>query len=529
MPANAAPMLPRYSMPDGSRVVATAKLGKGSFGTAFQVRVTDLKGREQSLCLKVVKFDHRSDEERALAIDEVKAMLAVKHENIVSLISHWFSDAGRLCILMELCEGGSLHQLIQKHKAKAKRLTALKVTHYMQELAGALAYIHDDLKMIHRDLKPENILLDEFGNLKITDFGLAKSNANELFHTSCGTTLFMAPEQISVLGDGYSFKADVWALGCVLYELMALRSPWLDGTEPRNIAVQLVKQRIRRSSVDWTVVQAYPTKLIDVVGWTLDPDPTSRACASQLVQLLEMGERPSRGADKGLYDVREQSSSEAETVVTTEAIDLVVGDKADVGELAAEEAVHAAVQKIQTSFRRSFARRDRREQREARRRVDGSAVPVAWGGGEEELEKKPLPEPDGDTYQMAVRALQQAKEVHRALDLERQRTVKKYASPRKYQDGPRPTARDEDPKRLHEAAELIQLQMRNSFERARRDTSKLAGGVPAVVKADARLQRLRELAKPRQRHRMPPPPPPPPPYFPRNALPAPVRNWRGAW
>ena len=63
--------------------------------------------------------------------------------------------------------------------------------------------------------------------------------------------------------------------------------------------------------------------------------------------------------------------------------DLVVGDKANVGELnvAAEEAVHAAVQKIQTSFRRSFARRDRREQREARRRVDGSVVPVAWGGG----------------------------------------------------------------------------------------------------------------------------------------------------
>ena len=58
---------------------------------------------------------------------------------------------------------------------------------------------------------------------------------------------------------------------------------------------------------------------------------------------------------------------------------------------------------------------------------------------------------------------------------------------------------DEDPKRLHEAAELIQLQMRNSFERARRDTSKLVGGVPAVVKADARLQRLKELAKPRQR------------------------------
>ena len=163
MPAAAA-VLPRYSMPDGSRVVATAKLGKGSFGTAFQVRVTDLKGQEKALCLKVVKFDHRSDEERALAIDEVKAMLAVKHENIVSLFSHWFSDAGRLCILMELCEGGSLHQLIQKHKAKAKRLTALKVTHYMQELAGALAYIHDDLKMIHRDLKPENILLDEHGN-----------------------------------------------------------------------------------------------------------------------------------------------------------------------------------------------------------------------------------------------------------------------------------------------------------------------------------------------------------------------------
>lgn len=500
--------LPVFVTPLGSRVVATARLGKGSFGTAYKVRVTDKRGGTEMLCMKVVKFDYKSSQEREWALDEVRAMRQIRHENIVRLHTHWFNDAGRLCILMELCEHGNLQMVIKKHKDMGRRLTEMKVTHYMQELAAALAYLHGELHMMHRDLKPENILVDEFGTLKLTDFGLAKSNPNALFHTMVGTQLFMAPEQISMFGDGYSLAADVWALGCILYELMALRSPWLDGTEAPNIAAQLVKQRIRRCSVDWDVVKHYSPKLIDVVGWTLEPDPSSRATAQQLVHLLEMGSRPSCGAERTV-----SVDADVGTDVGTDA-----DGTTDDGTATPEQDVEGAVRAIQTSFRRSFARRARREQRAARRRAEADAPEprLAW-------QADAPPAAEGRDVALAMRALQQASEATLALELDTQRVVAdQYARAKKAGvDVVLPDA-NEDAVRMKAAAQLIQMQIRNSFERAAPSQAKAA-------KADdhaRRQQRLKDLATPRTRSRFAQPLPP---YMPRMPIPPAPRNWRCAW
>ena len=94
------------------------------------------------------------------------------------------------------------------------------------QLTSALAYCHHDLHMLHRDLKPQNVFLAANGDVKLGDFGLAKviEATLALAQTQCGTPLYMSPELC--LGQEYNRAADVYATGCILYELMTLTAPW---------------------------------------------------------------------------------------------------------------------------------------------------------------------------------------------------------------------------------------------------------------------------------------------------------------
>ena len=93
--------------------------------------------------------------------------------------------------------------------------------HFLGQLTAALIFMKDN-KIIHRDLKPANIFLNSFNILKIGDYGLAKSlsRTTEMAGTYCGTPVYMAPELLN--GKEYSHGADIWAMGCVFYEIITL-------------------------------------------------------------------------------------------------------------------------------------------------------------------------------------------------------------------------------------------------------------------------------------------------------------------
>lgn len=95
----------------------------------------------------------------------------------------------------------------------------------MAEIILALGHLHKR-GIVYRDLKPENIMLDHEGHIKLADFGLARLSvrANQTIKTFCGTPEYLAPEII--LNEGYTKAVDWWALGCVLYELLAGRHPF---------------------------------------------------------------------------------------------------------------------------------------------------------------------------------------------------------------------------------------------------------------------------------------------------------------
>lgn len=340
----------------GTTLFYSHALGKGAFGTA--VAVKDRKG--DLYCLKEITFRAADEEAKKNAITEVKLMKETcDHPNIVTFYESWF-ERNRMCILMEYAPNASLDKLLAEYASRGKKLPVKKVSHFVEELADALRYCHVDLRILHRDLKPANILIDKLGSLKLADFGLSKSleAAHDLASTFCGSPLFMAPELCS--GKVYSYPADMWALGCVLFEIMALRSPWESGDDvPRTIPALM--RHIVDGKPNYSLLsKEYPERLVNTVKWLLQKKVEKRATASEIVDLLEMRAPPTLAqtirCESELEPLQEGWEEEAKTRPSSvEEVDTPTDRCARIVRDAAKLANAACV--LQRSFRRSVERR----------------------------------------------------------------------------------------------------------------------------------------------------------------------------
>lgn len=275
-----------YTTPSGLNLSHEKVLGSGTFGTAHSVK----SRRGEMFCLKEVLVRTSDEDEKQLAMHEVNLMKACSHPNIVKLHTAWF-ERNRLFILMELCPTGSLDQIIAKNAETNTHLDEITFRHYMLELASALAHCHDHVGIMHRDLKPANVFIDKLGRLKLGDFGMSKElGPSNLAATFVGTPLYMAPEVCT--GSTYSWPADMWALGCVMYELMTLHTPWAKSTSTLKNYVALV-QLIQNKPIDFSEVQdKFKQNTIKSVNWMLCRNSNKRARACDIVGLLEMRSPP---------------------------------------------------------------------------------------------------------------------------------------------------------------------------------------------------------------------------------------------
>lgn len=156
---------------------------------------------------------------------EAELVQTFDHGNIARL-KRLFPAYRTYFLVMELCDGVNLHQLL----AKAERLTEVRVRPILGQLASALDYLHRR-GVVHRDLKPANAMITAGGQVKLTDFGLAapaaslEAEAGETENPIVGTPVFMAPEQLS--GGRIDHRADVYALGCLAFQLLTGRHPFI--------------------------------------------------------------------------------------------------------------------------------------------------------------------------------------------------------------------------------------------------------------------------------------------------------------
>ena len=197
-------------------------LGKGKFSDVYQAeRQIDQK----LVALKIIKiYDIMDKETVQKCLQEVDLLKRVSHPNIVKYFDSFMAD-NELFIAIEWADKGDVKKLIKKFKQEGDLIDECHIIQYTREIAGALQHMHEQ-RVIHRDLKPANILIFSDGTFKLGDLGLGRSLSKETIKafSRVGTPLYMAPEVIN--NKGYDFKSDNWSLGCVVYELVTLRSPF---------------------------------------------------------------------------------------------------------------------------------------------------------------------------------------------------------------------------------------------------------------------------------------------------------------
>ncbi|KAJ1511864.1 G2-specific serine/threonine protein kinase [Coelomomyces lativittatus] len=228
------------------------------------------------------------DKERRQLVQEVNLLREFTHPNIVRYYSRYVDK--QLCfifILMEFCEGGDLASVIQLHRQAGTHLPEEIIWSYLAQLSLALYECHHGYankkgimeSVLHRDIKPENVFLDAKNNIKLGDFGLStliRGAGDRCFaQTFVGTPFYMSPELINETG--YNTKSDIWALGCLIYELCNLEPPFRAHTHHQ------LHEKIRLGQYP-KLLPMYSKPLRDVVSKLLQVSPDKRPSAEQLLQ-----------------------------------------------------------------------------------------------------------------------------------------------------------------------------------------------------------------------------------------------------
>jgi serine/threonine protein kinase/Tol biopolymer transport system component len=236
----------------------TSEIGRGGMGEVYQAKDTKL-GRD--VAIKVLPEEFAMDHDRVARFQrEAKLLASLNHPNIASIHGLEESD-GTHFLVMELIEGDTLADRIKNEPIPVEEALQLA-----QQMAEALEAAHEK-GVIHRDLKPANIKVTPDSKVKILDFGLAKAYAGDQANVSLedsptisavatqqgvilGTAAYMSPEQAR--GKPVDRRADIWAFGCVLYEMLTGKKAFSGGDVTDTLAAVL------RSEPEW---ESLPTNL----------------------------------------------------------------------------------------------------------------------------------------------------------------------------------------------------------------------------------------------------------------------------
>src|SRR5580692_2242365 len=254
-----------------------AQIGAGGMGEVYRAHDSKLA---RDVAIKVLPANFVNDPERLSRFQrEARMLAALNHPNIATIYGLEQCD-GVTCLVMELVPGETLAE-----RVKAAPLPIDEALKIAAQIAEALEAAHEK-QIIHRDLKPANVKVTPEGKVKVLDFGLAKAFAGDVANDDpsnsptlsmaatmhgviLGTAAYMSPEQAR--GNAVDKRTDIWAFGCVLYELLTGK-PTFQGDDVTDILAAVV-----RAEPDWqTLPAATPAKVRDLLRRCLQKDKMQR-------------------------------------------------------------------------------------------------------------------------------------------------------------------------------------------------------------------------------------------------------------
>jgi tetratricopeptide (TPR) repeat protein len=244
------------------RYQVTDRLGGGGMGVVYIAYDPVI---DRKLALKVLRTALDDDESRDRFRREARAAGRLTHPNIVTIFDAGEHD-GQPFIAMEYIAGTTVAKLIEQRSS----LSLARKLDLLHDLSNGLSYAHA-AGLIHRDIKPANLIVDSTGRLRILDFGIARITDSALTgNTVVGTPSYMAPEQVG--GGRVDRRSDIFAVGCVLYELISFRKAFA-GESNNQIFHRILNEQPPRLG---SICPGLDPTVERIVARALEKDPAAR-------------------------------------------------------------------------------------------------------------------------------------------------------------------------------------------------------------------------------------------------------------